>query len=281
MKHSIASYGVAVGLMLLASPASATTIGTDAFYNVNTVAYGPVSDQDGPYTAGAGSLLSYVAFGDSSSSFGDAVGSSSDGGGVAAGAFLISDVDTNSMDFQASSSWSDSFVNTTGAAANYDFDFNFAGGNLSLDGNGGLAMFSLNVLLDGSSIWNRTASFAGNPSSTPPSLDSDGLAHSIFASGNYVDVSFDPFSGNVDLGTIGAGDSFALTYSVDVWVSTTEDFSFAQANVGDFPNPGFSGVVNPPIVVAPVPEPAGVVLLGLGLMGLATRARKNKKRIHV
>jgi len=179
------------------------------------------------------------------------------------------------MEFHGSSSWSDTFTNTSGGSGDFDFDFNFAGGSLRLLADGGMAMFSLDILLNGSSIWNRTASLSGIPVLAPPLLDADGLSHSVLHGGFFTHVFFDPFSDNLDLGTFGDGESFTLTYNLDVWASTTSPFGVAEARVGDPFSVGFSGTVNPP-TGAPVPEPTTMFLLGMGLAGLGARRLRAK-----
>ncbi|MCF6284084.1 MAG: PEP-CTERM sorting domain-containing protein [Candidatus Hydrogenedentes bacterium] len=183
--------------------------------------------------------------------------------------------DVLEMDFHASSSWTDTVTNTSGGSLDYDFDFFFSGGTLELGQNGGMAMFSLDILLDGSSIWNRTASLTGSPNGGSVVLDDGGLANTfVQPSPDFVYADFDPFGGNLGLGSYGNGDSFSLTYNLEVWSSSIDQDSYVSARVGDPFGIGFQGnIANPS---APVPEPASMVLMGMGLLGMGARRLRKK-----
>ncbi len=292
MRTAIMTFGVALAMALVVVPASALTIETDANYEVLHDFLGPQSDSDGPNTASSGSVQSVVSFGgfglettssgegpspveEEITSFGDANAFAEESGRLAASGFLFSQGDVSSMDFHSTTSWSDVFTNTTGGNAIFDFDFNFTGGRLELDGDGGMAMFSLDILLDGSSIWNRTASLTRDPFLGTNVLDAGGLDNLVFGSGNYTAAFFDPFSGNLNLGSFGNGDSFELTYVIETWVSTNGKFAYGGAAVGDPFGGGFSGTLNAP-TNAPVPEPTTMALLGMGIAGLGARRLRKK-----
>ncbi len=291
MRTAFLKLGVALAMGLAVLPASALTIETNANYEVEHNFFGTETDSDGPNTASSGSVESYVTYGsfiveagpaeegvsseEEFGSFGDANAFAADSGRLATGAYLLAEDDVSSMDFHATTSWSNTFTNTTGGNANFDFDFNFSGGRLDIDGNGGMAMFSLDILLNGSSIWNRTASLSGNASLGTDVFDSGGLDHILGGTGNYVTASFSAFSDSLDLGDFANGDSFELTYVIESWAKTDENFSYVSANVGDPFSGGFSGAVSTSSS-APVPEPTTMALLGMGIVGLGARRLRKK-----
>jgi len=287
--------GLVLGLVALAFPAVALEIGTEANYYVVTSVFtnADIDDEDGPYIANSGGLNAHVDFtpgpyfgGEVSfNSSGLADASASDTGSLTASASAnqIDEPYMESMEFHAVSSWSDTFTNTSGGALDYDFDFLFSGGGLGLTGFGGTAMFSLDILLDGGSIWSRNATLMGDAHDiagilSGSGLDADGMAHSITQdqSQNTLSVTCDPFSGNLDLGTFGDGDSFELAYNLSVWVtSATGQPSQVDAYAGDPFGVGFQGTVNSGS--APVPEPATIALFGMGLAGLGARRLRTRR----
>ncbi len=293
MRTALMKLGVALSMGFALLPVSALTIETNANYEVEHTIIGTQTDSDGPNTASSGSVGSYVSYGgfgleatsseeggsfveeEEYGSFGDANAFAADSGRLATGAYLFAEDDVSSMDFHATTSWSNTFTNTTGGNANFDFDFNFSGGRLDIDGNGGMAMFSLDILLNGSSIWSRTASLSGNASVGTDVFDDGGLAHSLGGTGNFVVAHFSAFSDSLDLGDFASGDSFELTYVIESWAKTDENFSYVSANVGDPFSGGFSGAVSTSSS-APVPEPTTMALLGMGIAGLGARRLRKK-----
>ena len=272
---------VAIAMVL---PAGALTITTDANYSVTELfPPGVVTDQDGPNSAGSGQVYSSVFYGDGEGEFpaatiepaNNVAGGSSHGyaasrsgaaGDLAASAYLDMSDDVSSMDFHASSSWSDTITNNSGSAQGYTFDFFFAGGYLDLGGTGGMSMFSLDILLNGNSIWDASASLSGDPSGGSVTLDDGGLSHTVYDGlPYYYYVGFDPFSGSLDLGVFNDGESFDITYNLDVWVNSTSQLSYAAAAVGD------------PFSTNPIPEPTTMALLGMGLAGIGVRRMRRSR----
>ncbi len=265
-----------VGLAM-ALPVSATVITTDAGYTVDMP--GVVTGQDGPHSASSGTTISYISYENVLNPFGSggqAVSKASVSGNLAAGAYLAMGSDVLEMDFQSFSSWSNVFTNTSSSALDYNFDFSFSGGKLQLGENGGLAIFNLDIILNGLSIWNRSAYLTGSPNSGSSVLDTDGLAATISQpAANFYIADFGAFSDSLNLGNYGVGDSFALTYNVGVYSSSIDQDSYVEASVGDpFGTAGFGGFVTSSAIS--VPEPAGLLLLMLGLLGTFTVQKRSR-----
>lgn len=290
MRTKLTGLGIAFGIAALVLPAGAIEISTNAEFEVLPSFGGSIDDQDGTNTANIGTVDSFVEFGGSYfggevifSSEGEASSSASDSGILFGSAFVDGDSnETDSMEFHASSSWSDTVTNSSGGTLNYDFDFLFDGGVLALGGQGGTAMFTLDILLDSASIWSRAATLTGNPDGgiadllANGGLDDGGMAHTLFFDQNddYIQATFDPFGGNLGLGAFGDGDSFDLTYNLEVW-ATSSDSGFVSASAGDPFGVGFMGTLNTGSS-APVPEPTTMALLGMGLLGMGTRRLRKK-----
>lgn len=269
-------------LALVAIPASAVTITADVGYNVEHETSGLASDRIGPTTSTTGDLDNEITY--YSRPFVDFVYPSEIGAGsvadvagrLAGGGFMYFEDDMNAMMFYGESSWSDTVTNNTGGTASFDFDFDVTDGLLQLDGIGS-TMFRLDILLDGNSIWNRTASIINDGLGGGPVIETDGLANTIYDFGSYQIAEFDAFSGNLDLGTIANGASFELTYTLGFMASLDSDYSFAMVSIGDPFSAGFFGEISTSgPAQAPVPEPTTMALLGMGLAGLGARRFRKK-----
>ncbi|MBX3179479.1 MAG: PEP-CTERM sorting domain-containing protein [Candidatus Hydrogenedentes bacterium] len=278
---------------IFSATAGAVTVTTNAEYEVTTTTPETVTDQDGPNSTNSGWIWSQVWYGAESlptqvtegvgpldyyyTSYGYAGGFGETSGNLAANAALDMGDDVLDMWFQGSSTWTDTFSNNSGGPLSYDFSYYVNGGWLSLYGNGGTAGFSLEILLNGSSVWSRTATASGSPIDDNVVLDPDGLTHTIYYEPmyGYYDVYFEPFGGEVALGEFAAGEQFDITYNLDVWAWSESQYGGVYANIGDPFGLGFSGELN---ASAPIPEPATVALLALGLGGLGVRRWRGTPR---
>lgn len=287
MRKMLKGFAFLVALTLATLPVQALEITSNAHYDVDP--HG--SNSDGPYLATSGDVFSYVDFGFFSEvpslteipqnseftieSFGQAFGYAHESGALSAGAVASNEGDSISMDFHGSTTWANVFTNSSGGALAYDFDFLFTGGFMGLLHGGGTSMLNLDIQLDGTSIFSRSASLIGSPGLGTVVFDSGGLSHTVVNDNPSIfDVELDPFAGTLNLGTVNSGDSFELTYIMEVWASTDDPFGYADVRVGDPFGVGFSGTLNPH---APIPEPTSMALLGLGLVGLGAR-RMRKAR---
>lgn len=273
MRITMSHIAVLAGLVL-ASSVPASTLTTNAQYTLDTTP----TVQDGPHSVPGGFLASIVLHegpllpgGIFEKSIAEAAGFSFDPGHVSAYAAAQTSSDVSSMNLHSSATWSDVFTNTSGADLAYNLDYFFGGGYLSLREAGGISMFSVDVLLNGTSILSVGASLTGSPADSTVVLDHGGLAHvTTPATGPPLglDVEFDPFADSLGLGTFGHGDSFELTYVVETWASVSESIASAGAIVGPYLGAGFIGSVS---THTPIPEPTSMALLGLGLAGLGVR----------
>ncbi len=176
--------------------------------------------------------------------------------------------------------WENTFTNTSGNDLPYAFNFVVDGPYLALWeplGDSRLAGYEIDIQLDGDSRWYSRAE-ASSTNGSDPELTQWGTeipyAHTPPGVWN-----FDDHEDTVSLGVIGAGQEFTLRYEMRTYVEGTGFPGGMVARIGDpfeletgdRPDPGPDAQGSGSVYV--VPEPATITLLGLGLLGAATRRR--------
>jgi len=187
---------------------------------------------------------------------------------------------------QADFEWIDTFTNTGLSAANYFYNLNIDSGDLFIDeayysaaavsaGGSGVVSYSLEVLLDGVSVWNSAASLSSLTGLNTTGSDIGGV---LSTSGNA--YSWAASSTTIDLGLVNAGSSADITYRMSI-KSTTFGTPFGGAGTtatSRFGDPfSLSSVPNvlsaKPVNSISVPETGSLFLLIAGLFGLTLRQR--------
>ncbi len=144
------------------------------------------------------------------------------------------------------------------------------------------AGYEVQILLDGLEIWRTRSELVGGlPGFT---VNQEGVAV-----GYTMPTSPDPFHGGVypspqgyalfdsvsealALGTFADGETFTLSYTLDVWAQGPGFETGAGAYLADPNNPGISGMSGAVTLgTPPIPEPTSLSLLVLGVAGIAWR----------
>lgn len=191
--------------------------------------------------------------------------------------------------------WSDTFVNTSGQASAVEFAFHFAGGELLVDaydlgsGNAIDTGFRIEVRVNGSVVlasetvltWANDASGLGFDFSSGI-LDGTDTQRSLDGpDGSYFVI--DAFDGLVSLGVLGAGESVEVEYILEAFARYDED-RFAFVNPGGAGSSGASASFSDPVEIRAAeirfaqaaPEPTGIALAALaGLALLGARRRRS------
>jgi len=194
------------------------------------------------------------------------------------------------FNYYAEASWNNTYTNNSSNAIHYQFPFFVSGGQFDIYADSYhylefLAEYSIDILFNGSSLWNSSTKIQGvdyytgsNTQFSQIGTDLGGSFVDNFTTDPYdydqASYTFSPYADSIDLGIIAPGDSFTLEYIISVH-TTGCDHGQANAILGDplnlSSNPGFYGYVSA------VPIPSAIWLLGSGLIGLMGVRREFKK----
>lgn len=289
----VSHLAIASILFVAAPMAQAVEIKAQVDYSLDGGA--SVNDTDGPAGSGSVDVLNsassatsnvfYHTYGNVSGNFGSRVS----GDGV--------------YDITGVFTYKDTIVNTTGVAQNYSFGFTVIPGEITATLNTAAALgefaraeYSIDILVNGASIWDSSAyvlatgggsvttSFADTGTYSLGGINSPGPAT--------VTYSWNTFSDTLTLGTLASGASLDLEYLLTARAygnvapggtcdggGSPSDGVLAVAIIGQGGCGSTARSGDPLTVGAPgnsititsdaaVPAPAGLALLGLGLLGL-------------
>jgi len=147
------------------------------------------------------------------------------------------------------------------------------------------ASYSADIRVNGVSIWNSAATLTND--ATQSNLTQSGTSLGSYWSGNDY-YSWSPFAKTLNLGTFASGEEFTLDYFLTTNVTNSilnpgvcDGYGYGCTSRAQFGDPNeIASAMNEdtikPGVTASVPEPTSLVLLGVGLAGLAFRRRAKK-----
>ena len=284
-----------LALTVVASPVLALNLETTA--TLGNVDSGTVSDAD---SAGTGSISSEVtrtsAVGSMVGFLGDPTASATASDGGSPDSYRRSSVAVDSLMWDGYPDWINeatasttlSVTNTTGGDAHYDYDYSLADFIVWIsDYSGGATAevgFEFDILVDGISLYGGSVVLEGGLEPTH-SLTTTGDATGLSSTAVSTDDSnygyrFDgtgPLS--ADLGTLANGESLLIETYMRTWVHTPGYEIGGKFAGGVLEGTlSYEGISTPPPPPPNVPEPASVVLLGMGGMALLGKRRLFKEK---
>lgn len=231
-------------LIILSSPALSATITTDALY------WNVVTNTSDPKTATTGTIISHLQNQDwLYHTFGEAYAEANEFGLLT----IRSNQNTMGSDlynqYTAIASWSETYTNNLSNATSYSFDYDISEIHMSA-GRECWAGYWVEVFINDASIWSISDSVFG-------------FDHPILP----VTKTNPAISNILDIGIYDFGESFTIKYEI---MAVTDGYEYDTSRIEQF---SMSGTINP----NPIPEPATVILLGSGLVGIAVLRSRLKK----
>lgn len=297
------SIGLTVGSVTFPALAVPVTVVVDG----NT----SVSESGAPaITSSAPAGTSVYLWNQTNNSFAEAIGDNSGYSNVA------SNSSKNISEVTSQLHQSATVTNNTGAAQNFTFNFFINAGSLTTSNSVGfsatesiLAGYDLNILVNGSSIWNSAATLTTDANGSNIVKSGADLNSSISSGSNYY---WSSFSDVLSLGTFQNNETFTLDYFLTTktvnnfttlithncytsnygygdgygygygsgsteYCYDSEEGGSAYARIGDPNDIDYTRIDESTIgVTSSVSEPTSLVLVGAGLAGLAFRRRAKK-----
>jgi len=266
-------------ILFVSHNVQALTITTDASYSVvDIITDSPVSDSDSK-NASSGSITSHVQFTDG---YYARAYASSDGVLAVKSEFGLGMTTTSS--FTAEATLSDTITNPFSVPWSPILTLHIPQVTLGIwdycHCGTDTAEYSINVLLNGSTIWSSSATLNGGYILTPDyTLTKSGTDIGLTEISDWSYLALfqsNPYEENIPLGPFNPGESFTLEYRMSATANGIDYEQGAIAAIGDpFTLTGGTITVNGG-PSAPIPEPSTLLLLGSGLTGIVWLRRKNR-----